>query len=160
MSDAEKPNRRGRMRRAAVQEPEVVEEELDEIAEDDSRHALTPKKGRATTGRRNPDEEPVKRGLLGRMRDYFAGVRSELDKVAWPTREDVIRLVRIVVIVTLVAALVLGLVSFGFNQLFAAGLNQPLWFVAFGAVVGAVVFVVWRRNKTRATPSDSYRSRL
>jgi hypothetical protein len=60
----------------------------------------------------------------------------------------------------LASAFVLGLVSFGFNQLFAAGINQPLWFVAFGAVVAAAVFIVWRRSKTAASPSDSYRSRL
>lgn len=163
MSEVEKAGRRGR-RRQSVEEVETVDEavevEEEDEEEDASSRGLTPKKGRATAGRRNPEEEPVRRGPIGRITDYFAGVRSELEKVAWPTRQDVVRLTWIVIIVTVISALVLGAISFAFNTLFREGVNNPLWFAVFGAVVAVVAFIIWRSNNRKSDASDTYRSRL
>lgn len=114
---------------------------------------ITPKKGRTTPSRRQSDSEPeVRRGFFGNLVDYIQGVRAELDKVAWPSREQVISLFRIVIVVTVVAAIVLGLISLAFNELFNIGLQNPIVFVIFGAVVAGLTFFVMRRN-AEAGPS-------
>lgn len=132
--------RQGR-RRAAIKPAETTPEA------EQAAQALTTGKGRATPGRRQQQaEEEAPRGLVGRIVDYLQGVRSELNKVAWPNREQVISLFRNVLIVTILAALILGLISFGFNELFAIGLNQPIVFVVFGAVVAGLTFFFMRRG--------------
>lgn len=139
--------RQGR-RRAAVKPG--GEAEIKEVAAETS--ALTTGKGRATPGRRQQQtEEEAPKGIVGRTREYLAGVRSELNKVAWPTREQVISLFRNVLIVTVIAALVLGAVSFGFNELFAIGLNNPIVFVVFGAIVAGLTFFFMRRGSASAS---------
>ena len=87
-------------RRRAAKPAEVAE-----IEEQTSETALTVGKGRATPGRRQQSgEDDAPRGFFGNLADYFQGVRSELNKVAWPTREQVVTLFRNVLIVTIIAA--------------------------------------------------------
>lgn len=159
MADAEKKSRRGR-RRPQTETPvqdtdaEMIEADYDEV--DDGR-GLTAKKGRATTGRRSIQEETERRGIVGRTREYLKGVRSELSKVTWPTRPDVVRLARIVLAATIAASIVLGFISAIFTELFVLGLQDPIWFLLFG--VGVVVFYVgytrWSRNRQSSTTFTS-----
>jgi len=134
--------RSGRRRPAAKPAEIVAEEEVEEAKN------VTAAKGRATPGRRQVETvTETRRGPLGRLRDYLDGVRSELDKVAWPTRQEVTGLFRVVLFVTIAAAIVLGLVAFLFNELFAIGLQQPILFVIVGAAVAAITVVVLRGNR-------------
>ncbi|MBK9123324.1 MAG: preprotein translocase subunit SecE [Chloroflexi bacterium] len=134
--------RSGRRRPAAKPAEIVAEEEVEEAKN------ITAAKGRATPGRRQVETvTETRRGPLGRLRDYLDGVRSELDKVAWPTRQEVTGLFRVVLFVTIAAAIVLGLVAFLFNELFAIGLQQPILFVIVGAAVAAITVVVLRGNR-------------
>lgn len=135
-------------RRPAAKPAEIVAEKT---AEESKR--ITSTKGRATPGRRQVEAAPeTRRGPLGRLRDYLDGVRSELDKVAWPTRQEVIGLFRVVLFVTIASAIVLGLVAFLFNELFAIGLQQPIVFVIVGVAVAAITFVVLRGNRGGSAP--------
>lgn len=136
------PSSKGRRRPAA--KPDELEAES---ITDTSEKGIVAAKGRATPGRRQAEaEEEQTRGFFGRIVDYIQGVRSELDKVAWPNREQVRSLFTIVVIVTIIAAMILGMVAFMFNELFVVGLRNPMVFVIFGAVVGAAVFLFSRRS--------------
>jgi len=57
--------------------------------------------------------------LKGQKRPRFGlvrGIASELKKVAWPSRQEAIRLTIIVIIVTAAVALILGLVDYGFSK--------------------------------------------
>jgi len=53
------------------------------------------------------------KSFIANIGSYLSEVRSELNKVTWPTREDIIRLTRVVLLVTLVSSLFLGLLSVG-----------------------------------------------
>lgn len=111
-------------------------------------------KGRATPSRRHEDDEDEGNVLTrtgGGLAAYFEGVRSELKKVAWPTREEARRLTIIVLGTLIVSALVLGFISAAFTELFRIGLSQPL--ILFAVIIGAVVagFVVYRVNGRRAS---------
>lgn len=122
-------------------------DEVEEIEYDTEGNALTAGKGRVTPGRRNKQTTEETGNFFVRLfrslREYFAGVQDELDKVVWPTREELFRLARIVGMVTIAASLILGAISIAFTQLFRFGLEDPLIFVGF-AVVSAVAYFALR----------------
>lgn len=149
-----------------------AEETLDEAAntvvassDEGITNAYTAPKGRATVGRRSRvrvqdvDQGNVVTRRSSSVMDYITGVRDELAKVTWPTREEALRLGRIVVIVTVLAAIVLGLIAFGFTILFREGLRNPIIFVIFFALAAVAAFFL-----NRALRSDNseptYTSRL
>lgn len=156
--------RRGRLRRqvqetAAVQTYDVDETEVDDEVEDAaSTRGLSERKGRATPGRRTQEVEVtesegnfITRTVRG-LREYFEGVRSELQKVVWPTREEARRLTIIVLSVTITAAIVLGIISLLFNELFNLGLRSPLVFAVVFVLI-LIGFVYYLRTNNRRTPS-------
>ncbi len=75
------------------------------------------------------------------MREYFKDTRSELRKVAWLSREDMLNLTYIVLIVTGVSAAVLGLISFLFGWL-TTQLAQAETGLVAGVITIAMVLVV------------------
>lgn len=50
--------------------------------------------------------------------NYLKGALEELTKVTWPTRNQAINLTIIVLVFCLIAAVFLGLVDLGFNELY------------------------------------------
>jgi len=46
-------------------------------------------------------------------RNFFKGVRSELKKITWPTRDDVIKQTVVVSIITVVVALLIAVIDLG-----------------------------------------------
>jgi preprotein translocase subunit SecE len=86
---------------------------------------------------------------FGGIREYFSDVRSELDKVSWPTREDALRLTRVVLITLLLSAIVMGGISFLFARYVEFGIRNPFAFVVLLiAVVGAAFWYFRRENST------------
>lgn len=145
----EKTGRRRRSNR-----PVEIAEEQEAEAESQER-GITAGKGRATPSRRRQDDEEESGNLatrtVGGLRGYFEGVRSELEKVVWPTREEWSRLTVIVLITLVASALALGAISFIFTELFRIGLANPI--ILIGAMLIAVVggFIVYRYNSSRAS---------
>ncbi len=143
-----------------------VEELENDTVEDDgedevsSTRGITAPKGRATPGRRTQEveEDKSESGIVSgitspfrSMIEYWEGVRSEMQKVIWPTREETQRLGIIVLVVTIISSIVLGLLSLIFTALIAAGLNSPL--VVFGGIflVTVVAFGFYLRSSNRGT---------
>ncbi|XWX03778.1 preprotein translocase subunit SecE [Aggregatilineales bacterium SYSU G02658] len=117
---------------------------------------ITPGKGRATPGRRTHEEEVKEGNFITRavngLREYFSDVRSELEKVSWPTREDAIRLTRIVLIVLVIAAIVMGFINFLFERFVAFGIQNPIVFVVLlAACVGVALWVFRGQNASRGS---------
>lgn len=169
MSAEDSVNERSRRRRGLRRPAEVtpvegvdIEDEIDDEEEDDdsvsSSRGITAKKGYATPSRRKQEEieeqaegNVVTRPLNG-LRDYIDGVRSEVQKVVWPTREEVRRLTLIVLVSTVIASLVLGLISLLFNQLFAFGIRTPIIFgVVLVVVLGAFFYYLRNSNRRSST---------
>lgn len=162
----DKRKRRRELRRQAAEATPVdsveAEDELMEDDEDDgedSGRGISERKGRATPSRRAQLEVEeakaegnfITRPLRG-LRDYLEGVRSEVQKVAWPTREETRRLTVIVLVVTILASITLGVISLLFNLFINAGLQtggSGIFFVALIAAV--VVFGVYLRRSNRRT---------
>ncbi|MBI1259197.1 MAG: preprotein translocase subunit SecE [Chloroflexi bacterium] len=148
VGDEQKSGRRrsllGRNRPEEIEEEEVVEE-----------RGVTTGKGRATPGRRQQDEEEdtgnVATRTVGGVREYLEGVRSELSKVIWPTREEAQRLTIIVIVTLIASAAVLGAISLFFTELFRIGLGSPIILIAVMviAVAGGLIFM--RVNSRRSS---------
>lgn len=150
-------------KRGSVVEEEVLEE-IDEVEEeldgdeDASGKAYTERKGRATPGKRTRQEASEEKGnfvvrFFRGIANYLRGVKEELEKVVWPTREELIRLSRIIIVVTLFAAVVLGIMSFIFNELFIQGFNNNIIFLLFFVGVGVIYVVASRLFRNSDTSS-------
>lgn len=128
------------------------EPEMEEETESELERGITASKGRATPGRRSGGEEEPTGNMVtrsaGGIGEYIEGVRSELAKVTWPTREETQRLSVIVIVVTIISSILLGLISLGFTELFRLGLNNPVIFLVFFIVVGVLAFVFYQRTQT------------
>ncbi len=55
---------------------------------------------------------------MAKVIQFFKESKAELKKVVWPTKEDVISSIKVVIISTIIVALVLGLLDLGFTELF------------------------------------------
>ena len=140
----------GRRRRRPLGKKAEAEEIVQPV---EPQKGITAPKGRATPSRRREEEEEDDSGNIvtrtsGGVREYLDGVRSEIRKVAWPTREEITRLT-VIVLATLVAgAIILGLISATFTELFRIGLSSPLiLLVVLFAAVGIGAFVYRARGR-------------
>ncbi|NDJ62596.1 MAG: preprotein translocase subunit SecE [Chloroflexi bacterium] len=145
---------RNRSAEETAPEAEAAEAEADEafIEEiDDDGRGLTEGKGRATPGRRLQEETGRSNFLVRFVRglgEYFEGVQSELGKVSWPTRQETIRLTRIVIVTLIITSLALGGISLAFTELFRIGLSTPIILIGFMTIsVGLGLFINYRRNR-------------
>jgi preprotein translocase subunit SecE len=55
---------------------------------------------------------------MAKVIQFFKESRAELKKVVWPTRDDVVSSIKVVIISTILVALILGLLDLGFTELF------------------------------------------
>ncbi len=134
----EKPERRPILRRARVNAAE---------AQDEARAVAA--KAKATPARRDDDDEAKPKGIAGvwhGVREYLEGVQSELKKVIWPTREETTRLTRVVLVMLVISAMVLGLLIWIFTELFRVGLNNPLILIVVMAAAGVIGVLLARYN--------------
>jgi preprotein translocase subunit SecE len=143
MAESIKEKRQARRKRNT--EPEATVEAVEESK------GVTEKKGRPTPSRRKGETQKHtqdERNAITRgwhtVTDYFHGVRSEIQKVTWPTREETNRLTRIVGIVLIASSLVLGGLSILFTELFNIGVNSPLIFVGVFVVFVGLLFAYSR----------------
>lgn len=124
--------------------------------EEQARSALTEKKGKATPGRRGrkvktptkvePQGNAITRPLYLTV-EYFSNVRSELNKVAWPTRQDTRRLTILCINVTIASAIFLGILAVLWSEFMRIGLNPGMaWMllVVIVAMVGGAFFMIRR----------------
>jgi preprotein translocase SecE subunit len=98
--------------------------------------------------------------LLENIRGYFSDVRTELNKVSWPDREDVVRLTRIVLAVIISASVVLGTLSvvlaYFMNDthfdtvLQNIGLNRTPIFVVLFAIILGVTWWMFRQDDKKS----------
>ena len=55
---------------------------------------------------------------MAKVFQFFKESRAELKKVVWPTKDDVISSIKVVLISTVIVAVILGALDLGFTQLF------------------------------------------
>ena len=57
---------------------------------------------------------------MSKIGQFFRESKAELKKVVWPSRDDVVSSIKVVIISTIVVAVVLGLLDFAFTEAFRA----------------------------------------
>ncbi|MFN8527500.1 MAG: preprotein translocase subunit SecE [Anaerolineae bacterium] len=135
-----------------------AEQEQKDLAAGSERHdgAVTAKKDRPTPSRRKEEEEEEDSGNIvtrtgSGIREYLEGVRSEIGKVVWPTRDDAQRLTLIVLISLIVSSAALGAIAFLFTEIFRIGLDAPLLLfvvMAIGIAGGLLFNRIYGRKPT------------
>ena len=87
------------------------------------------------------------KGFFTSIRDYLSNVRGELRKVTWPTREDVIHLTRVVLLVTAITSVFLGalsaLLTIGLDQF---GLSNPWILVVVFVAISVGTWWAFRQD--------------
>lgn len=163
----EKPKRRRGLRRQAEETPiddveeetDVDDEGMDDEDDESSGRGITVGKGRPTPSRRTQEIETVSdegnfiTRTFGTLRGYVDGVNSERMKIVWPTREETRRLTQIVLLVTIVSAIVLGIITLIFSAILDAGLRSPGLIFGGMFVAALVIFGVYLRRSNRRTSS-------
>lgn len=57
---------------------------------------------------------------MSKIGQFFRETKAELKKVVWPSRQDVVSSVLVVIISTIIMAVILGLLDFAFTEAFRA----------------------------------------
>lgn len=57
---------------------------------------------------------------MSKIGQFFRESKAELKKVVWPSRDDVVSSIKVVIISTIVVAVILGLLDFVFTEAFRA----------------------------------------
>lgn len=90
------------------------------------------------------------KSFIANIISYLRAVGAELRKVSWPTREDVINLTRIVLLVTVVTSLGLGLLSIGLTAFIdQIGLEYPYVMIGVFIAIAAVTIYMFQRDETK-----------
>jgi preprotein translocase subunit SecE len=63
-------------------------------------------------------------GWVGRTREFLVGVREEMRKVTWPTRDELIKATRMIVVLSIVLGVVIGLMDWLLQLIFVDGVAQ------------------------------------
>jgi preprotein translocase subunit SecE len=60
-------------------------------------------------------------GWVGQTRHFLVAVREELKKVTWPTRDELVKATRMIVVLSIVLGLIIGLMDYVFQLIFVEG---------------------------------------
>ena len=63
-------------------------------------------------------------GWVGRTRDFLAGVREEMRKVTWPTRDELIKATRMIVVLSIILGVVIGIMDWVLQLIFVDGIAR------------------------------------
>jgi preprotein translocase subunit SecE len=63
-------------------------------------------------------------GWVGRTRQFLVAVRDEMKKVTWPTRDELIKATRMIVILSVVLGLTIGLMDYVLQVILVDGVAR------------------------------------
>jgi preprotein translocase subunit SecE len=100
----------------AVADDEVADDE--ELDDDElvSRGGTAVKERTKGSGQPKAKKEVRRTGLFGRIGGFFREVVSELRKVIWPTRKELITYTTIVIGFVVIMTAIVGLLDYGFGK--------------------------------------------
>lgn len=133
---------------------------VDEANTPNTTGATTEKKGRPTASRRTASKQGTtqQRNILQRIPivrpiyNYLDASLNEMRKVTWPTREETVRLTRMVLVLTILASVILGTIDVFYGWWFRQALDNETLFLGLAVIVGGLglaftYFVFVRRDQ-------------
>lgn len=87
------------------------------------------------------------------IRTYIKEVRTEMNKVTWPDRDEVVQMTRLVLLVTILSSLFLGAVSLGLTVGMEYAINNAAWLliIVFIVIVAGAWYWMFGRNRNRSS---------
>ena len=92
-------------------------------------------------------------GFLDSIRTYINEVRSEMNKVSWPDRDDVVQMTRLVLLVTIISSLLLGAISLFLTLGMQYAINEAAWLLVlvFVAITAGAWYILFGRNSNKSS---------
>ncbi len=124
MAKKERPKRERQKKRARQERQQKrAEREAQKAATTDkgpgsSKKAARAKDDDAAAKKGSQSAKPAKTKKKGRIRSYFSGVRTELRRVQWPSRPELINYSVAAIVMLIVVGVVVYIVDLGFVNLF------------------------------------------
>ena len=63
-------------------------------------------------------------GWVDRTRQFLVGVRDEMKKVTWPTREELVKATRMIVVLSIVLGVLIGLMDWLLQLILVEGIAR------------------------------------
>jgi preprotein translocase subunit SecE len=63
-------------------------------------------------------------GWVDRTRQFLVGVREEMKKVTWPTREELVKATRMIVILSILLGITIGLMDYVLQLILVEGIAR------------------------------------
>jgi preprotein translocase subunit SecE len=63
-------------------------------------------------------------GWVGQTREFLVSVREELRKVTWPTRDELVKATRMIVVLSIILGIVIGLMDWLLQLIFVDGIAR------------------------------------
>ena len=63
-------------------------------------------------------------GWVGRTRQFLVGVREEMKKVTWPTRDELVKATRMIVVLSIVLGITIGLMDYVLQTILVDGVAR------------------------------------
>jgi preprotein translocase subunit SecE len=63
-------------------------------------------------------------GWVDRTRQFLVGVREEMKKVTWPTREELVKATRMIVILSIALGIAIGLMDYVLQLILVEGIAR------------------------------------
>jgi preprotein translocase subunit SecE len=63
-------------------------------------------------------------GWVDRTRSFLVGVREEMKKVTWPTRDELVKATRMIVILSLLLGITIGLMDYALQLILVEGIAR------------------------------------
>ena len=63
-------------------------------------------------------------GWVGRTRDFLVAVHEEMRKVTWPTRDELTKATRMIVVLSIVLGIVIGIMDWVLQLIFVDGVAR------------------------------------
>jgi preprotein translocase subunit SecE len=63
-------------------------------------------------------------GWVDQTRQFLVGVREEMKKVTWPTREELVKATRMIVILSIVLGITIGLMDYVLQLILVEGIAR------------------------------------
>ena len=63
-------------------------------------------------------------GRIGATRDFITATQAEMRKVAWPSRPELIKATRMIIVLSVILGITIGLLDFGLQKILVEGVAR------------------------------------
>ena len=69
-------------------------------------------------------ERPSAAGRMDATRDFLTATQAEMRKVAWPSRPELVKATRMIIVLSVILGITIGLLDFGLQKILVEGVAR------------------------------------